>query len=101
MKQSRDDNNADGDPHGLTPESVIGSLHAQRISIIFARINSSTDKMIQVFDEVLASTAGHGGDAYMEGAKVKVIELGASEALSHFNESLSSEVMSRLMEHFL
>ncbi len=104
VKQSRHDNHADGDPNGLTPESVIGSLHAQHISIIFARINSSTDKMIQVFDEVLASrsaAAGHGGDPYMEEAKVKVIELGASEVLSHFNESLSSEVMTRLMEHFL
>ncbi len=97
----------DGDPLGLTPESVIGKLHSQSISLIFTRINSLTDKMIKVFDTVLASSsaaakakAGAGAGA-VEEAKVKVIEMGSTDAVSKFKESISSEVISRLMEHFL
>eukprot|EP01062_Namystynia_karyoxenos_P072323 TRINITY_DN683_c0_g1_i1.p1 TRINITY_DN683_c0_g1~~TRINITY_DN683_c0_g1_i1.p1 ORF type:complete len:774 (+),score=181.65 TRINITY_DN683_c0_g1_i1:89-2323(+) len=48
------DEHKDGDPDGRTPEAVLPLLVSQGIELIFLRINSYTDKMVQVFADLLS-----------------------------------------------
>ena len=48
------DDHPDGDPHGLKHDELLNMLAAQNIEYNFMRLNSSTDKMIDVFNSHLA-----------------------------------------------
>lgn len=64
------DDHPDGDPHGLQSAELLQRLRALKVHYTFGRINSSTDKMIRVFNEEL------GNDGYIktyEMADLKVV----------------------------
>ncbi|CAG8443822.1 4823_t:CDS:1, partial [Cetraspora pellucida] len=47
------DDYPDGDPNGLTAESVLKKMQSKKILYFFGKINNSTDVMINVFREII------------------------------------------------
>jgi len=47
------DNYPDGDPNGLTAESVLEKMKSKNILYFFGRITHHTDKMIQIFRDII------------------------------------------------
>ncbi|CAG8584474.1 10173_t:CDS:2, partial [Cetraspora pellucida] len=47
------DNYPDGDPNGLTAESVLKKMQSKKILYYFGKINDSTDVMVNVFREII------------------------------------------------
>ncbi|KAF0522601.1 kinase-like protein [Gigaspora margarita] len=47
------DNYPDGDPYGLTAESVLNKMQSKNILYYFGKINSSTNVMLNVFREII------------------------------------------------
>ncbi|CAG8604499.1 10211_t:CDS:1 [Paraglomus occultum] len=43
----------DGDPHGLTAESVLNRMQEKNIIYFFGKVTSCTDKMIEVFNSII------------------------------------------------
>ncbi|CAG8797755.1 8074_t:CDS:2 [Cetraspora pellucida] len=51
------DDYPDGDPNGLTAESVLKKMQLKKILYYFGKINNSTDVMINVFREIIGEFA--------------------------------------------
>jgi len=49
---SLEDAYPDGDPLGLTPESVLGQMRKKDIQFLFVKLSSDTNKMIEVFQGI-------------------------------------------------
>lgn len=52
------DSHPSGNPDGLVPEDLLKTLCANRIDYHFAKINSNTDTMIEIFKGVYAQAPG-------------------------------------------
>ena len=50
------DDHPNGDPNGLQPEKILPKLSAKNIQYFFGKINSTTDKMIEMFNEMVGKT---------------------------------------------
>lgn len=50
------DSHPRGDPHGLTPDTLLPALKQKGVMYNFGRINMSTDKMVRVFNAKMGDT---------------------------------------------
>jgi len=54
-----DDNYPDGEPHGLTAESVLREMESKRIFYFFGKVTNNTDKMIDIFHSIIGEFPVH------------------------------------------
>ena len=52
-----DDDYPDGDPYGLTAESVLNNLRSKNIRYFFGKITEETETMIRIFKEIIGEFA--------------------------------------------
>jgi len=79
------DNYPDGDPEGIQPGVLLHNLRAKEVQYVFGKINSTTDKMIRLFDEEA------GGD-YIQVREMRDTRLVAETVTNSLHASVATTV---------
>jgi len=84
---SLEDAYPDGDPLGLTPESVLGQMKKKNIQYLFVKLSSDTNKMIEIFQSLYHDKK--------QGLELQVLDC-RKEQSSQVKEKLSKAIKSKI-----